>query len=141
MLVVVHVSQPTLPEETRPTDVPSSAGNVPEPGHFKRIDNAVVGVCTVRNFETWRAVGFQLLLVILDDAAVVSWKFPLLSEEGWVGEKNVGFTSRKGTLDHGYDLVRRPAQELSPYGQLALLVGHASGRRYARFGSLRLQKA
>lgn len=63
-----------------------------EPSHFQRVHYAVICVSAVRYLESWCAVWFKLVLVVLDDSAVVRGQVTLRTEEGRVGEEDVRFS-------------------------------------------------
>ena len=71
MLLRVHVPQTALPEETGPDDIPSGPSHMPKAGHLQGVHHAVIGMSAVRNFEAWSAIWLKLLLVELNDPAIV----------------------------------------------------------------------
>ena len=122
VLLIIHVAQATLSEESCPDHIPCSPSHVAEACHFEGVDDTVVGVRAIRNFEARRAVGLQLILCVLDDPVVVTWQVTLLAKEWWVWEENIGVSSDERALDHGYNLVWSSLQKFVSQSILALFV-------------------
>ena len=78
----------------------------------------------VRNFEAWGAEGLELLLVVLNDAAVISGQIALATKEGRVWEENVRLSARKRAFDHCHDLIGRALEKLLTISLLLLLICH-----------------
>ena len=78
----------------------------------------------VRNFEAWGAEGLELLLVVLNDAAVISRQIALATKEGRVWEENVRLSTWKRAFDHCHDLIGWALEELLTISLFLFLICH-----------------
>lgn len=128
VLLRIHVAEATLSKETSPDHAPGRVCHVAEASHFESVDDAVVGVGALRDFEAGCTVGLQLILGVLDYSGVITRQVALLSQERWVREKNVGLARGERTFDHGDNLIGRSSQKLISNSILALLLSHMRHR-------------
>ena len=73
MLEGVHVAETSLFKQACPDYVPSWARDMSKACHLERIYNAVVSMCTFRNFKAGETRRAKLVKLVLDDLRVVLW--------------------------------------------------------------------